>query len=152
LYKIRKARHGEEEQILALVKEVLSAYDLSIDPEVTDKDISNLEVYYFNNQGWFAVIEDNSVIIGSYGIFKINESTCELRKMYLLSRHQGHGLGQKMMEDAFAQARQLGYKEMILETNTLLTKAIALYKKYGFRKIQHDHMSDRCDLAMSRKL
>jgi putative acetyltransferase len=72
--------------------------------------------------------------------------------MYLLAEYQGQGLGRSMMEDALKRAVELGYKEMILETNTLLDKAIRLYRKYGFEEYAPGHLSDRCDLAMKKKL
>lgn len=135
-----------------LVKSVLSDYGLKTNPYETDKDLSDLEDYYFNKNGWFAVIEKENEIIGSYGIFKIDGKTCELRKMYLLNNYQGQGLGKLMMDDAFKKARELGYSEIVLETNKLLDKAITLYGKYGFVHYKPSHLSDRCDYAMRKEL
>ncbi len=150
--KIRKATTADQEEIYKLVKTVLENYGLKTNPLATDKDISDLENYYFKNNGWFAVLTNKGRIIGSYGIYRIDQSTCELRKMYLLSEFQGKGLGKLMMEDAFKKARELGYNEMFLETNQLLDKAINLYRRYGFVEVSSDHLSDRCDVAMHRKL
>jgi putative acetyltransferase len=150
--KLRKAGIGDEKIILQLVEDVLSGFGLKTNPEATDRDISDLNKYYFDNNGWFSVLEDDGEIIGSYGIYKIDKIKCELRKMYLLHEYQGKGLGKLMMETAFNKARELGYIEMILETNKLLTKARGLYQKYGFKEVKSQHFSDRCDLAMIRKL
>lgn len=149
---LRKAKAGEEDKILCLVRKVLSGYGLKINPEETDKDLSDLVDFYFDNKGWFAVIDHGDEIIGSYGIFRVSEKVCELRKMYLLPEYQGKGLGRLMMEDAIHQAKTLGYAEIILETNKLLDKAIHLYKKYGFKKYNPSHLSDRCDYAMRKEI
>ena len=138
--------------MLRLVKDVLAGYGLNIDPAETDKDLSDIEKYFLNNRGYFAVIEKDEKIVGSYGIFHISDSSCELRKMYLLPTEQGRGYGKMMMEDAFRQAKMLGYTEMILETNRKLDKAIHLYIRYGFEECQPGHLSDRCDLAMRKML
>jgi putative acetyltransferase len=149
---LRKASKKDESKIMDLVKSILSGYGLKTNPHETDKDLFDLENYYFSKSGWFAVIEKDNEIIGSYGIFKIDEKTCELRKMYLSKDYQGQGLGKLMMENAFKKALELGYSEIILETNKLLDKAISLYSKYGFVQYQPSHLSERCDLAMRKKL
>ena len=152
MHNLRKAKTGEEGKILCLVKKVLSDYGLKINPEETDKDLSDLDNFYFDNKGWFAVIDHGNEIIGSYGIFRVSEKVCELRKMYLLPEYQGMGLGRLMMEDAIHQAKTLDYAEIILETNKLLDKAIHLYKKYGFEEYNPSHLSDRCNYAMRKEI
>jgi len=152
MFTLRKAIAGEEARILDLVSTVLADYGLIVSPEETDKDISDLDRYYFENNGWFAVIDDGVRIIGTYGIFRISNRICELRKMYLLPEYQGRGLGRSMMDDALKQARELGYAEIILETNTLLDKAIRLYSKFGFEEYKPRHLSDRCNYAMRKEI
>lgn len=152
MFNLRKANKVDESKIMDLVNSVLSDYGLKTNPQETDKDLSDIENYYFSKNGWFAVIEKESEIIGSYGIFKIDEKTCELRKMYLLNNYQGKGLGKLMMEDALKKTRELGYSVIVLETNNLLDKAITLYSKYGFVQYNPNHLSDRCNFAMRKEL
>lgn len=90
--------------------------------------------------------------IGSYGLLFVNKNTCELRKMYLLQEYQGKGLGRLLLENAFAKAKELGYKEIIIETNTRLDKAVTLYLKHGFTYYKPNHLSDRCDVGMKKNL
>jgi putative acetyltransferase len=149
---LRKANKGDESKIMEVVKSVLSDYGLKTNPDETDRDISDLENYYFNRNGWFAVIENDKEIIGSYGIFMIDKKSCELRKMYLLKDFQGQGLGKLLMDNAIKKAKELGYSIMVLETNKLLNKAISMYEKYGFVQYKPSHLSDRCDFAMKKKL
>lgn len=152
MFNLRKASKGDESQIIDLINLVLFDYRLKTNPHETDRDLSDLEYYYYSNNGWFAVIEKNNKIIGSYGIFKIDKQTCELRKMYLLKNYQGQGLGKLMMDDALKKAKELGYSVIVLETNKLLDKAISLYDKYRFVEYKPTHLSDRCDFAMKKEL
>ncbi|MCE5347770.1 MAG: GNAT family N-acetyltransferase [Bacteroidales bacterium] len=152
MYNLRKANKGDESKIMEVVKTVLSDYGLKTNPDETDRDICDLENYYFNRNGWFAVIENDREIIGSYGIFMIDKKSCELRKMYLLKDYQGQGLGKILMDNAINKAKELGYSIMVLETNKLLGKAISMYEKYGFVQYSPSHLSDRCDFAMRKKL
>lgn len=152
MYKIRKANTEEQFIILELVGKVLADYDLAVNTKSTDKDITDLNQHYFDNNGWFAVLEQNEKIIGTYGIYRTDNNVCELRKMYLLKEYQGLGLGKIMLDDALEVAKKLGYNKMILETNKVLQKAMQLYKKYGFIEYHPSHLSDRCDFAMLKKL
>ena len=148
---IRKARPGDEAEVLDLVKKVLNAYGLELNPMEEDLDITDISKYYMDNNGDFEVVEFRGNIIGSYGIYKINEETCELRKMYLKQNFQGLGLGNIMIENSIKMAKSLGYKRITLQTNSLLYKAIKLYKKYGFEDLDEEVCS-RCDIAMFRDI
>lgn len=147
----RKAIKGDEGQVLQLINTVLESYGLKLNIKVEDLDVTDLEKYYLNNNGDFEVVINNGLIIGSYGIYKINKDTCELRKMYLYEEYQGVGLGNEMLRNSLAMAKKLGYKKITLQTNSVLDKALKLYEKFGFENYVED-VCDRCDLAMFKSL
>lgn len=144
---LREANNSDSASIRQLVFKVLSEYGLQPDPESTDKDLDDLEGNYFNKGGYFGVIEEAGQIVATVGIYKINETTCELRKMYALPSQRGQGLGKQLLEFSLQKARSLGFRKMTLETATPLIEAIALYKKYGFTEYKPEHLSQRCDQA-----
>ncbi|MBN2093109.1 GNAT family N-acetyltransferase [candidate division KSB1 bacterium] len=149
---LRHYKIGDESSVFALIKDVLGEYGLQTNPEATDKDLFDIENYYIQRKGVFKVFEENKQIIGSYGIYQLSDTICELRKMYLNKTFRGQGLGKLLLADAFIEGRKLGYREMVLETNRVPKEAIWLYQKYGFEFFQPDHLSDRCDVAMKRSL
>jgi len=145
---LRPADNKDCDCIARLVYGVLKEYGLKPDPGCTDADIKDIESSYFDRGGTFFVLEaEDSSIIGAYGLYPMEEQTCELRKMYLDKAHRGKGLGRFLLEDALSKARQLGFERMILETASVLKEAIALYKSYGFVEYNQQHMSSRCDQA-----
>ena len=148
---VRKAVVGDEEKVLKLVQEVLNLYGLNLNPDDEDLDITDIPKYYTENNGDFEVIEFKGEIIGSYGIYRIDEETCELRKMYLKKEFQGLGLGNIMLENSLKLAISLNYKKITLQTNSVLYKAVKLYKKYGFEEFEEE-VCERCDLAMVREI
>ena len=95
----------------------------------------------------FVLETEDGSIIGAYGLYPVDEHTCELRKMYLQKAYRGKGLGKFLLEDALSIARQLRFERMILETASVLKEAIVLYKSYGFIEYDPQHMSSRCDQA-----
>ena len=148
---IRKAKAGDEKKILKLVREVLNLYGLNLNPSSEDLDITDIPKYYTENNGDFEVMVFKGKIIGSYGIYRIDDETCELRKMYLKKEFQGLGLGNIMLENSLKLAMSLNYKKVTLQTNSVLYKAVKLYKKYGFEEIKEE-VCEGCDLAMVREI
>ena len=145
-YKIKQAENNDKKDIQKLVFGVLKEYSLNPDPMETDKDLNDISKSYNNNRGSFYVILDSGEnIIATTGIYNIDESTCELRKMYLLKEHRGKGIGKFLLEYSIDKAKQLGYTKLILETASVLKEAIGLYKSYGFKEVSEGHLSSRCD-------
>jgi len=151
--RLRPANNKDCDNIADLVYGILREYDLKPDPACTDADIKDIESSYFGRGGRFFVLEtEDGSIIGAYGLYPVEEHTCELRKMYLHKAHRGKGLGKFLLEDALSKARQLRFERMILETASVLKEAIALYKSYGFIEFTPDHLSSRCDQAYQLEL
>ena len=139
--------------IAELVFSVLREYNLAPDPESTDADLKDIEQSYLKRGGAFYVLEDKpGSIIGAYGLYRIDEATCELRKMYLQESFRGRGLGKLLLEDALEKARRMGFEKVTLETASVLTEAISLYRSYGFVEYQPSHLSSRCDQAFQLEL
>ena len=93
------------------------------------------------------LVDASGQVVGSVGLYRVSESTCELRKMYLAPEVRGCGWGSRLLEHALARAADLGYSRVVLETASVLRAAIALYERRGFRPYQPDHLAARCDTA-----
>ncbi|MFC1462853.1 GNAT family N-acetyltransferase [Verrucomicrobiota bacterium] len=149
---LRNYKAGDEAEVFEIVKRALAEYGLSTNPQETDADLRDIQASYLSGGGTFRILESDGRIAGSYGLHPTTCQKCELRKMYLLPELKGRGLGKMMMEDALRLAKDMGFGEMTLETNSRLNEASGLYKKYGFTEFTPSHLSDRCDLAMRRTL
>lgn len=149
---LRSASNQDSEQIKSVVFTVLEEYGLKADSSRTDKDLDSIEESYFSNNGFFGVIEVESVIVATVGLHRVDENTCELRKMYSLPSQRGKGLGKRILEFALSKAKELGYSRVVLETASPLKEAIGLYRKYGFREFNPEHLSTRCDQAFELDL
>jgi ribosomal protein S18 acetylase RimI-like enzyme len=61
--------------------------------------------------------------------------TCELKRLYLAPSSRGLGASKLLMDVVIARARELGYKEMLLDTLSSMIAARKLYERYGFVEI-----------------
>ena len=82
--RLRLATNADTVQVRALVFETLIEYGLEPDPDLIDADLNDIEQAYFSRGGTFSILETSEgEIIGSCGLYRVNERSCELRKMYL---------------------------------------------------------------------
>jgi putative acetyltransferase len=145
---IQLASNKDREKVTALVAQVLSEFGLPLDPEETDADLRDIEKNYLEAGGMFELIEDGEGnLLGTVGLYPLDEESCELRKMYFVKSVRGHGLGKHILERAIEQAKSLGFRKIILETASVLEAANHLYVKYGFRPFKKEHLPSRADLA-----
>ena len=59
----------------------------------------------------------------------------ELKRMYVAPDVRGRGIGRALLIRLEAEARALGFTQLVLETGTRQTEALALYRRAGFSEI-----------------
>ena len=106
----------------------------------------------------YYVAEKNGKILGGCGIFPteaLPEKTCELVKLYLDKAARGTGLGKALLLKAMDWAKANGYDQVYLESMPELSKAVSIYEKVGFEKLNKalgKSGHDGCDIWMLKKL
>ena len=91
--------------------------------------------------------------IGVCALLRVDDETFELAKMAVAEQARGLGAGYKLGEAAKATARAAGASRLILESNTILTPAITLYRKLGFTEFTGVPSEyDRCNIHMEVSL
>jgi len=104
------------------------------------------------------VAELNNEIIGCCGIYPtegLPEGCAELVKFYLSAKARGKGIGKELMEKSLIQAREFGYKEIYLESLPHFEKAVSMYEKQGFVKLDAplgNSGHTTCNIWMIKKL
>jgi DNA-binding MarR family transcriptional regulator/GNAT superfamily N-acetyltransferase len=99
-----------------------------------------------NERAWIA--EKHGTILGSVYLMREDAETARLRLLYVEPHARGLGLGQKLVSECAAFARQAGYKRIVLWTQSTLTAARKLYVNEGYELIrQEPHHSFGKDLV-----
>lgn len=150
---IRNAAGGDLMEIRRLVRDVLREYGLPYDDRVLDTDLRDLDEAYWLNGGSFEVLQESGgAIVGTLGLASKGPRICELRRMYLLPRWRGAGLGKALLSRGIDKARSMGFEVMVLETAASMDAARALYSSFGFERTDDSPGDCGCDRVMSLAL
>lgn len=115
------------------------------------------ELFLTQGSTYFVALRDKQVI-GGCGIFpteNLPEGTCELVKLYVENAARGTGTGKRLLEYSLAWAKENGYTQVYLESMPELSKAVSIYEKLGFTRLNHplgNSGHDGCDIWMLKTL
>lgn len=73
-------------------------------------------------------------VIGSAAVIK-DHGQYELAKMAVAKEHRGKGISRLLLDRCIAFTRNAGATKLILYSNSRLTSALSLYKRYGFQDV-----------------
>ena len=161
--KIRVFQRNDSQRVIKLISDIIvNEFGFKLEFDTLDSDILAIEEIYNKSDGgcfWVAEsLDDNNTqrekIVGTTAVRNLKqfESTCELKRMYVLNEFRRLGLGQKLLDIAIDFARSVGYSRMVLDSSKTLCAARALYLKKGFVDIPKYNDNYRADVFMERKL
>ncbi|MBQ5319351.1 MAG: GNAT family N-acetyltransferase [Oscillospiraceae bacterium] len=91
---------------------------------------------------------DGGKIIGAVGVKELDNASCELKSLYLLEKYHGMGYGKRLLGKAIDYAKDMGYGKMYLDSLSTSTKAIGLYRRFGFADAERYNENERSDVFM----
>jgi putative acetyltransferase len=101
-----------------------------------DKELAALPGDYAPPKGRLLLVEHDAQLAACVALHKLEPAICEMKRLYLRPRFRGKGLGRALAERIIAEARQIGYARMRLDTvEPIMKDAVAMYRKLGFNEI-----------------
>lgn len=70
--------------------------------------------------------------LGCVALRPFADSDCEMKRMYVVRKARGKGVGRALAAAILEAGTERGYRRMLLDTLARLTPAIELYKSVGF--------------------
>jgi putative acetyltransferase len=119
------------EDVRALLREYAASLPFALDFQDFDRELAELPGAYAPPHGALLLARG----AGCVGLRPIDETTGELKRLYVRPSARGTGLGRRLAEAAVAEARKLGYARLRLDTTPGMDAAQSLYERLGFREI-----------------
>jgi ribosomal protein S18 acetylase RimI-like enzyme len=66
----------------------------------------------------------------------LQDKICEMKRLYVIPEHQGHGIGRALARSVIDAALKRGYQKMRLDTIESMKTAQRLYASLGFKPIE----------------
>lgn len=124
----------------------------------TDPTTDDLFALFQTPKSVLWVAETNGEIVGCCGIFpteNLPEDCTELVKFYIGNKGRGKGIGKFLLEKTVDSAKELGYKQIYLESIPEFSTAVSIYEKQGFEYLDAplgNTGHDGCNLWMLKKI
>ena len=100
-----------------------------------DEEIKHLEDKYGMPFGRLYLAYCDGKLAGCIGLRKIDESRCEMKRLYVRPQFRKKHIGKALADRIIADAGEIGYAFMLLDTLPFLKSAILLYRELGFYEI-----------------
>ncbi len=102
-----------------------------------DKELADLKGFY--KDGAILVGYEDDEPVGCIAIRKIDEKTCEGKRLFIKPEYRGKGYARILLNSILEQARMLGYELLTFTTKPEVMKtAYELYKRMDFEEIGFD--------------
>ena len=102
-----------------------------------DKELAALPGKYGPPTGCLLLATSNGEPAGCVAIRRHDDTTAEIKRMYVRPAMRGRGVGGALLNELIATARRLGYGRMVLTTHPSLASAQRLYQTAGFAVVHN---------------
>lgn len=134
--------YGHQEEIVTLFTEytdMLMAQDEIVRQYLIlqhyEKELEHPESKYGMPEGRLYLAYWNGCLAGCIGLRKLDENRGELKRLYVRPDFRGRQIGEQLIRRILDDAREIGYRHVLLDTLPFLHAAIRLYRKIGFYEI-----------------
>src|SRR5581483_417968 len=124
------------EQVRELFLEYANSLGFSLCFQSFDRELAGLPGDYAPPQGRLLLATAQGEPAGCVALHALDRDICEMKRLYVRPQFRGKGLGRILAERVIAEAREIGYRSLRLDTvEHRMREAIAIYRKLGFREI-----------------
>jgi GNAT superfamily N-acetyltransferase len=137
MIKLSQVERPEQiEEVKRLLLEYEASLGISLCFQGFEKELAELPGEYAPPGGRLLLALDADQATGCVALRRIDDETCEMKRLYLRPAFRGRGTGRLLAVAIISEARTVGYKKMRLDTIPSMREAMALYESLGFKHIQ----------------
>jgi putative acetyltransferase len=131
--KIRQVSSAEEIDVArALFEEYAAALEIDLSYQGFADELAGLPGCYALPGGRLLVAWAGDEAAGCVALRPMGADVCEMKRLYVRPAFRGSGRGKQLAEAIIAEARQIDYAVMRLDTVPKLAAATRMYESLGF--------------------
>jgi GNAT superfamily N-acetyltransferase len=134
---IREAASREAlESVRALFQEYWTSFGFTPCFQNFDSELAALPGKYAPPHGRLLLAKVNGQPAGCVALRRFDQTRGEVKRLYVRPQFRGSGMGKALMNALAAEARAIGYSEIIADTiPKVMATALAMYEHLGFERI-----------------
>jgi putative acetyltransferase len=105
-------------------------------PKDLARELASLPDKYSMPTGRLLLASYNDQPAGCVALKRIDEHTCEMKRMFVYPEFHGKGIGYALAKAIIDEAKKIGYSSMKLDTSIRQIEAQKLYQGFGFKNIE----------------
>jgi putative acetyltransferase len=104
--------------------------------------------------GVFLLAVDEGRPLGCGGVCRYDETSAEIRRVFVVPKARGRGIGRLVLAALEAEAKELGYEAVRVETGKLQPESVGLFVSHGFEPIERHgpYAGDARSLCFEKRL
>jgi putative acetyltransferase len=127
---------GQITQARELFLEYAQSLGFSLCFQNFDQELAGLPGDYAPREGRLLLAEYEGNVAGCVALHRLEDAICEMKRLYLRPQFRGKGIGRALADRIIAEAREIGYHRMRLDTvEPVMKDAVEMYRKLGFCEI-----------------
>ena len=118
--------------VLDLYHEYVGSTSADLSFQGNDQEFNQLPEKYSSEESKIFLLKKDSKAIGCAAFRKLDETVCEMKRVYIRPSARGSNQGAKLLDRVLQEAVISGYKKICLDVLPEFKTALKLYRSYGF--------------------
>jgi putative acetyltransferase len=125
------------ESVRALFQEYWTSFGFTSCFQNFDSELATLPGKYAPPRGRLLLATVEGQPAGCVALRPFDHTRGEVKRLFVRPQFRGSGLGKALMNTVAAEARAIGYSELIADTiPKVMATALAMYERLGFERIE----------------
>ncbi|BBB26323.1 GNAT family N-acetyltransferase [Amphritea japonica] len=133
MFKVVRAVFPDDlKEVLDLYREYIASTSVDLSFQDNDQEFTHLPEKYSSEESKIFLVKKGRKSVGCAAFRRLDESVCEMKRVYIQPSARGHKLGNKLVDRVLQEAVLSGYKKICLDVLPEFKAALKLYRSYGF--------------------
>ena len=134
MHMIQPVNAAEWDQVRELFREYWTSFGFSPCFQGFETEVAGLPGAYAPPGGALVLAPIDGHAAGCAALRRFDAQRCEAKRLYVRPQFRGQGVGRALLDWVIAEARTMGYREMVGDTIPQMAVALAMYDRAGFQR------------------